>query len=272
MMSNKVKVMLRVAIPIIIALISAFGVSKFATSVKYHAQTIESLDDKITTVMELTAASTASSAAISVIPGDAGTPIANKLADLSTYFLLVLCAIYLEKYLLTITGFATFVILIPLACLLFSVNTFIKNKTCTYLAIKMALFGLAIALVIPSSVAVSNMIEATYNSSIQETIESAKQTTEAIEESKEEDEEGFLSGIISSIKDGVTGATIKLETVLNNFIEALAVMLVTSCVIPIVVLLFFVWLVKAMLGVNVGLPRLTKGERYSKEETKTIKA
>lgn len=213
---------------------------------------------KKATVMELTAVSTGASAAITLIPGDTGTPIANKLADLSSYFLLVLCAIYLEKYLLTITGYATFVILIPLACTLFSINTFLKNKIWTSLAIKMILFGLAIVLVIPTSVKVSNMIESTYNSSIEETIESAKQTTEEIESSAEENEGGVLSGIVSTIKGGVSGVTKKIETILNNFIEALAVMLVTSCVIPIVVMLFFVWLIKAMLGVNIDLPKISK--------------
>lgn len=93
----------RIIIPFIIALISIFGVSRAAASPEFHAKTIESLDEKRNTVMELTAASTAASAAITLIPGDTATPIAEKLADLSTYFLVVLCAIYLEKYLVTIT-------------------------------------------------------------------------------------------------------------------------------------------------------------------------
>ena len=68
---------------------------------KINAHAIQSLDDKKTTALELTAAATAASAAITLIPGDAGTPIADKLADLSSYFLIVVCAIYLEKYLVT---------------------------------------------------------------------------------------------------------------------------------------------------------------------------
>lgn len=114
----------RIIIPFIIALISIFGVSRAAASPEFHAKTIESLDEKRNTVMELTAASTAASAAITLIPGDTATPIAEKLADLSTYFLVVLCAIYLEKYLVTITGYAAFSILIPAACVLYMVSVF----------------------------------------------------------------------------------------------------------------------------------------------------
>ena len=47
--------------------------------------------------MKLTAASTAASAAVSALPGDTGSAIAEKLADLTSDFLIVLCAIMLEK-------------------------------------------------------------------------------------------------------------------------------------------------------------------------------
>ncbi len=252
----------KAVIPVIIAVISIFVLSKYAASAEFHAKTIESLDDKKTTVMQLTAASTAASAAITLIPGDTATPIAEKLADLSSYFLLVLCAIYLEKYLLTTTGYVAFVLLVPAACILYSVNIFLENNAWKRLAQKLFIFGIAIFLVVPASVKVSGLIERTYRSSIEETIESARQTAEQIEkgtEVEEEEDKGMLSGTISKIKNDLsnatTGAVSKLEDVLNNFLEALAVMLVTACVIPIVVLLFFVWLVKAVLGANVKLQR-----------------
>lgn len=256
-MTNHSTKIIKALIPILIAFLSIFVLSKYAASPDFHTKTISSLDDKKTTVMELAAASTAASAAITLIPGDTATPIAEKLADLSSYFLLVLCAIYLEKYLVTITGYVTFVILIPAACILFSANVFLKNDTWKNLAKKLVVFGAAIVLVIPSSVKVSDMIEKTYHSSIEQTMESAKQTTEEVKENAEKDKEkdGVLSGIISGVKDGVADITAKVENVLNNFIEALAVMIVTSCVIPIVVILFFVWLIKSILGVNIHLPK-----------------
>lgn len=254
MKNMDIKTILKVVIPLIIALLSLFVVSKYATSADFHAKTIASLDEKKTTVMELTAASTATSAAITLIPGDAGNPIAEKLMDLSSYFLIVIVALYLEKYLLTITGYVAFVILIPLACVIYSANVFLRQNVLHQVAKKMALFGIAIVLVIPSSIKVSDMIEDTYNTSIQSTLDAAKETTEEIEEQAEKEDKGVLGGVISSVKEGFTGALNKIETVLNNFIEALAVMIVTSCVIPIVVLSFFIWLVKLILGVDINIP------------------
>lgn len=256
-----------ILLPLVFALLSFFVMARYASSPEFHQKTIQSLDDKKTTVMELTAASTAASAAISLIPGDGGTPIAEKLADLSSYFLIVICAIYLEKYLVTITGYAAFSILIPLACVLFSAYFLWKRDGFRILAEKLLLFGIAVYLVIPASVKVADMIDATYQSSIESTIDSAKQATDEIEADTEENtngtvssdgskstestsKKGLLSGIVSKVEETVTGATKNVETVLNRFIEALAVMLVTSCLIPILVLVFFVWFVKMLLGVD----------------------
>ena len=206
-MNNKRKQIIKIVIPLIIALLSVFVFARFTTSTEYHAKTIQSLDEKKTTVMELTAASTAASAAITLIPGDTGTPIAEKLADLSSYFL--------EKYLLTITGYAAFMILIPIACVLYSASEIFKRNIWKQFAYKLVLFGLGIYLIVPVSVKVSDMIETTYQTSI-----------------------------------GVSDATAKIQNVLNNFIEALAVMIVTSCLIPILVMIFFVWIIKSMLGMD----------------------
>lgn len=249
-MNNKRKRIIKIIIPLIIAILSVFVFARFTTSTEYHAKTIQSLDEKKTTVMELTAASTAASAAITLIPGDTGTPIAEKLADLSSYFLIVLCALFLEKYLLTITGYAAFMILIPIACVLYSASEIFKRNIWKQLAYKLVLFGLGIYLIVPVSVKVSDMIETTYQTSIEQTIDSAKQTTEEIKDSSDEEESSGVSGFISKVKDGVSTTTSKIENILNDFIEALAVMIVTSCLIPILVMIFFVWIIKGMLGMD----------------------
>ena len=277
MENEKQKKILFALIPIVIALLSFFVIARFTSSTEFNAKTIQSLDDKKTTVMELAAASTAASAAITLIPGDVGTPIANKLADLSSYFLIVLCAIYLEKYLVTITGYAAFKILVPIACVFFSGYLLWRKEILRVVAQKFLLFGLAVYLVIPASVKVADMIETTYASSIESTIETAKQTTDEIEsetgESGQVDDKssneksqsdsdsdskenagGFFSGLFNKVQDGVSTATANVENVLNNFIEALAILLVTSCLIPILVLIFFVWLVKMLLGLNIDIP------------------
>ena len=53
---------------------------------------------------------------------------------------------------------------------------------------------------------------------------------------------------ISGIAGGINGLTERLQKILNNLIEGIAVMIVTSCLIPIVVMLFFSWIIKAIVA------------------------
>ena len=82
---------------------------------------------------------------------------------------------------MTITGYAAFKILVPIACVFFSGYLLWRKEILRVVAQKFLLFGLAVYLVIPASVKVADMIETTYASSIESTIETAKQTTDEIE-------------------------------------------------------------------------------------------
>ena len=261
MKSEVSKKLAAAALLLALALVSFFPVAQKMSQPQTFSHAIESLDKKQETVLELTAASTAASAAITLLPGDAATPIAEKLADLSGYFLIVLCAIFLEKYLLTIMAGAAFRVLLPLACVLLAASLFFYRDTLRALSKKLALFALAVVLIIPTSIFLSDSIEATYRASIDATVESAMQTTEAIGKATDENADsdtktGLFSKVTEGISSAATAAVDKLKHVLNDFLEALAVMLVTSCLIPVLVLVFFVWLVKLFLGVDLPAPRL----------------
>ena len=274
---------------LLIGLLSFTVIEKYASSPDTYKKTIASLDEKKTTVMELTAATTTTSALITLLPGDIGTPIAEKIADLSGYLLIVLCAVFLEKYLVTITGYAAFKIFIPAACILFAGNTFLENRSIDKLARRLLVFGLCIFLVVPASVKVSNLIENTYQSQIDATLEDAKSTQEILEENTQAQKEEYetptqqetgLTGLwdkakdtISSARDSVTTAvenvTVsseelvqKLQDSLNHFVEAVAVMLITSCVIPILVLLVFFWLIKVLLDVDISFGKRTSSGQH----------
>lgn len=280
---------------LLVAILSVTVIGKYVSAPENHQKTIASLDEKKQTVMELTAASTMTSALITLLPGDTATPIAEKMADVSGYLLIVLCAIYLEKYLVTITGYVAFTYLIPAACVLWILNLFFANATVRKLAAKLAVFGIAIFLVVPASVKISDLIGDTYQAQIEATIEDAKSTQNILENSdpgndtgeaeigtgtteaatantqeKTNSESGSVSNIFdwakdafSSAKDSVANVvenvTIsteelvqKVENSLNHFIEAVAVMIITSCVIPMLVLLLFFWMVKIVLDVDLS--------------------
>lgn len=249
------------AAAMILAAVLSFAVLAEALSApSLHAGTINALEEKRDTVMGLAAASAAASAGITLIPGDVATPIADKLADLSSAFLVVLCAIYLEKYLVTMTFYVAFRYLVPAVCLLLVINLFWQRDWLQRLMVKLVAFTVVICAVVPASMGLSGMIERTYSDSIEQTIASTEQAVESMENAAgDEEESGGLGGLLDQVVSGVTQAaeqvTEQVKTLLSRFLEALAVMIVTSCVIPAVVLLSFVWLANTILGMNVTLPK-----------------
>ena len=224
---------IKMMVAVLVALLSIFVLAKVTSSPEFHAKSIQSLDEKKTMVLELSAGSALAATGVATIPGDGTTPIANKLTDISSYCLLIMCVIYLEKYLLTVTGFAAFGVIIPIACLLYIINLFMKSALCQAIVQKMVAFALVLFLVIPVSVQVSNIIESTHENSVEEAMEYIEQLDE--EDMQEESEtKGFLEKLFDNAKDSITDTTEKVKTILNIFIETVAIMIVTSCLIPIV--------------------------------------
>lgn len=234
-----------------VASISAFPVANFFASPEMHEASIQSIDDKVSTVLTLTAASTALSAGITFLPDDAATPIAEKLADFSGYFLLILCVLYAEKYLLSVVGLASFRVIVPIICGLVFLSMFWKPRELKQLAFKLGAFGLALLLVIPSGLWVSDRIYDTYRSSIDKTIAEAQSFTSETAELSLTTDEGLFNKLLSGISETVTTLFSKVTGIVNKFVEALAVLIVTSCIIPVLVLLFFLWLVKMLTGIDI---------------------
>ena len=263
MQKMNVKKVISVLLLLAILLLSVNVISKKAGDPETHAKTIQALDDKKADVLKLTAASTAASAALVAVPGDSTTPVANKLVDLTSYFLVILIVIFLEKILVSLTGYAAFSVLIPAACILLMIGICLNRSSLKILAGKVAAFGLILFLIIPVSMKVSAMVEEIYNVSVESAVEEAKDITEEIDENS--DSEGnFLDRALSKIKDGVTGVLEKGENLLNYYIETVAVMIVTSCVIPILVLVFMIWLAHLLFGISVHVPKEMPGWISSK--------
>ena len=243
---------------LVVALLSITVVSKYATSAEVHSSAIEALEQKKVTAMQLTAGVAATSTAITALPGDAATPIAEQVSQLTDPLLVVICAIYLEKFLLTTIGYLSFKILIPIACAFGIISIFWSKGELKAFAMKLGIFALAISVVIPASVKVTQLIETTFADSIHQTYETADEITGEAEKSSEEKDSGsfmeFLKGIGSEVSDLAENA----KNALSVFIDAIAVLIITTCVIPILVILFFLWLIKMIFGIKVDFQNMKK--------------
>ena len=138
----------------------------------------------------------------------------------------------------------------------------------------------AILLIVPLSVKFTKIIEKNHESSIQSTMENFKEiekeaeaTTalETVEPSAEEESSSPLDSI-GSIRERIlkmidqtrknieempsTAARMseemieKAKTTMNDFVEIVVIMLVTTCGIPILALLFLSWIIKGIMSLN----------------------
>lgn len=247
----------------LVAVVSCLFVAEHVSTAEGGRAVAASINEKSETVLKLTAASTLASAGISAIPGDTATPIADKLADFTEYFLLILCVLYAEKYLLAITGAAAFRVLVPCACAALIVGAFWNGRAMRRLALRLALFALALLVAIPASIGVSDMVYGAYRQSIDATVRETQELgDETAALSEAEGDEGLIASILKQFSDTASSLADKAARLLNRYVEALAVLIVTSCILPLLALAFFVWLIKLLTGVSLPVnvpPRRRRG-------------
>ncbi|MCR5812180.1 MAG: hypothetical protein K6G34_12515 [Lachnospiraceae bacterium] len=192
--------------------------------------------------MTLSGGAAATSATLSLLPGDMCTPLAEQLAELAKYFLLILSALYLEKFLISLSGYISFMILIPLACVIVCIAVVAGKQSLIRTAAKIALIGIIIFGIVPASVKLSDMVYQTQ----------ASKVNDAIDDYNNLEIEGDADSGLFNEFSTITNETIEnVSSFMDNLLESLAVMIVTSCVIPLLVFFFLVWLVKIVFSANI---------------------
>lgn len=261
-----------IAVLIVLALVSCFAIRPKAEDPNTWSSTVEVIDQKKGNVLGLTTSCIALSAGISALPNDTGTPVAEQLSQLAGNLGIVLAVLYLEKYLLTIFGFLAFGILIPLALGLFAFSLALHGRLTTSHLLGMAALRILVVAVIaitvvPASVWVTQRIDETYQVSV-ETESAAKDAAKESDSSKkdskksEEKSDGNIldqlmagaANLASIVTDGAKRVTDDIISQVTTLIEGVIVMIVTSCVIPILVLVVFLWLGHTLLGIDVSKP------------------
>ena len=257
---------------VVLALLSGFVARPHFADTKTWDSTIEVIDQKKGNVLALTTSCVALSAGITALPGDTGTPVAEQLAQLSGNLGIVLAVLYLEKYLLTILWSVGLGILIPFALVLFAISLGIHGRWSTSTVIRrVATRVLVVAIIgmvlVPASVWVSQKDDETYRVSIEQAQQKAadaadsdssktsKKKTESTESKNvlEQLADG-ASGLVTSVTSGAKQMTDEIVQQVTDLIEGVIVMIVTSCVIPLLVLAAFLWLGHTLLGIDISGP------------------
>ena len=102
--------------------------------------------------------------------------------------------------------------------------------------------------------------------SIDATIDEANDLADESEAAKDDDkdskkskdsESSFIDkakDAVNSVKNTLSVTADSVKNMVNKFIDGLAVLIVTTCLIPVLVIVFFIWLVKLVLGSAISSP------------------
>lgn len=252
-----VKILLAVLISVSSASILAYKVPEH----RYVKETLDSLDESKTTAMEFSGATIAVSFAITALPDDLGSPLAGTLADMNKYFVFIFAVLYVERLIVVEGMKLSFLYIIPVACGLYILVVLSGKAFFKYLAAKLMILGLAIVFVIPISTHVAEKVCEDYLAYVDETIAEADAGAEKVNEIMASGGEGTtvfdkLSDAFKSAIQGISDLLAYFENVLKKCVNSIAIMIVTTFVLPILILLFFRWLLKELFSLNLQAPQV----------------
>lgn len=224
-------------------------------AMKVNKPVISVLDDQKKDAETLTVSTTLIASAVALVPGDATNPIADKLIDVSGYLMLVVCGVFLEKYLLMLMWYFGFTILIPIGLIMLAGFYLAGWETLRRFGVKLLIFAIAAGIAIPASVGMACVLEKTNDMSVKQRIAKVEEVRQDASVIKSGSNSSGISALFDSGKSKVAHTAKywaeKCKATINNVIETIAIMIITSCVLPILTLLFFIWLLKALFGIMI---------------------
>jgi len=253
----------------------------------------EALTHKIGEVTIAMGTTIAIGVAIDAIPVDSGKQVANKLFDISGLFMIVIGAIIAMKILLGLSVQLSLGIISPIACFLALLCLIKENEVLMNFAKKLAIFALMFLVAIPATVGISMAIDSTFEAERTRLIEQIQQDKEVIDAASSEVQNaslelegleitaqngGFLdkagklfdnisknvSEWTSSVRNTIVGGVNNAMEAAKKNLESLMLIavqwIVTGCIVPILTLIGFGFVIKLLFGFNIN-PILSNAAR-----------
>lgn len=252
---------MKILIVIFLMVFSMTVLARKVPETKFVEETIEYLEDSQNTVMKFSGTTIATSLAISALPDDFASPLAGTISDLNTYFIFLFAVIFVEK-LVVIEGIKiSLTWIIPAAGLLYLASMFFSKEMLKKFAAKLLILGLSIVMVIPISTHVTESVCADYLAYVDETIRETEEGADKINgvmDSSNQDTTFFekLSNAFKTAIQDVSDLLTYFKNVVKKCMNSVAIMLVTTFVVPMLILLLFRWLLKELFSLHLTIPNL----------------
>ena len=175
--------------------------------------------------------------------------------DMTKYFIMILGMIFLEKLMVTEGTSIAFTYVIPIACAFWALYWISGRRLLRSFAGKILILGIAMILVIPTGTHISKIVCAKYMTYVEDTITVAETGTDKLDEIStptDDDQSVYerISGLFQTAIAGVKDLFDYFSTIVQKCINAIAILIVVSCGIPVLIFMLFVWLIKQLFEIQ----------------------
>ena len=240
---------------VLIAVVSIFILAQTIPKSFIVRNSFKSLDKSKNTVMAMTGVTLGVSSVVALIPGQSESPVVQDLVTIDKYLVFILVVIYVERMIAVVGPGLAFRLLIPAACVLGIAAILFHKKAVKKLAVQITILGLALAFVIPVGTSCSDLACGEYLKYVDTTISSSKDNTSKIKNNINDssDDKNVLEKIGSALQtaaNGVANVMEKINNMVRKFINSVAILLVSTFLVPLIIAIFFVWLLKQVFNID----------------------
>lgn len=245
----------------LIIVVSIFVLTRVLPETTFIKSSMESVEESSETVMRFSAAALSTSLALSALPDDFATPIADTFASMSNYFVIILVILFLEKLLLTYGVHIVFSMVIPISCIIGGLSIALKSGALKSLAVRLAVLGLSVALFIPCSTHITNYVAADLSAYVEDTILETENGSNKLNDAMEGDSDERtifekLSDLFQTAIEGISDLMLHFKNIIRKGINAVAILLLTDCLMPILNFFVLRWILKETFQIAIPAPKL----------------
>lgn len=243
----------------LIAALSFFVATAALPESAFVKDSLESVEDSGDTVMKFSAATLSASLAISALPDDFATPLADSLADMNLYFVAILVVLFLEKILIRYGIQAAFAILVPLACFVGGLFVVTRRTLLKSLAVRLCVLALAAAFVVPCSTGITGIVASDLTAYVNDTIEETEGGAGKLHEAMEDgagDKTIFekLSDLFQTAIRDLSDLMLHFQNTIRKCMNSIAILILTNCLMPLLTFFVLKWILRELFQVAIPMP------------------
>ena len=257
--TKKAGMAIKILVLVLVGVVSFFVLSAELPETEFVQDAVESVEDSRDTVMRFSAATLSTSLAITALPDDFATPLADSLADMNIYFVAILMVLFLERILILYGFKLAFAIVVPVACAIGAMSVILKRNLLKSLAIRLTILGLAVALVVPCSTHITNYVAADLSEYVETTIVTTEDGAEKLNEAMEDGAEEKtifekLSDLFQTAIHDISDLMLHFQNTIRKCMNSIAILLLTNCLMPVLNFFILKWVLKETFHIAIPSP------------------